>query len=145
MNGHLVTVEVGVISGTHQRVELNGAAFNQYGLKSLNAETVEGRRTVQENRMLLDNLFKHIPDLALHALNHTLGALNVVSQTSFHKLLHNKGLEKLQGHFLRKAALEDLKLGAYHDNRTSGVVNTLTQKILTEASLLTLEHVGKGL
>ena len=38
-----------------------------------------------------------------------------------------------------------LQLGAYDDNRTGGVVDTLTEKILTETALLTLERVGERL
>ena len=32
----------------------------------------------------------------------------------------------------------------YGDYRTTGVVNTLTQQVLTETTLLTLDHVGQG-
>ena len=34
-----------------------------------------------------------------------------------------------------------LQLGAGHDDRTTGEVDALTQKVLTEAALLTFEHV----
>ena len=38
-----------------------------------------------------------------------------------------------------------LQLRAYDDNRTRGIVHTLTEKVLTETSLLTLKAVGKRL
>ena len=36
-----------------------------------------------------------------------------------------------------------LKLRSYDDNGTSGVVYTLTEEVLSETALLTLEHVGQ--
>ena len=41
-------------------------------------------------------------------------------------------------HLLGETALVNLKFGSYHDNGTSGVVYTLTEKVLTETSALTL-------
>src|SRR5690606_37985004 len=46
VNGHLVTVEVGVVRGANQRVQLDGLAFDQYRLESLDAQTVQGRGAV---------------------------------------------------------------------------------------------------
>jgi hypothetical protein len=46
MDGHLVAIEVGVESGTNQRVDLDGITFDQNRLKSLNTEAVQGRGTV---------------------------------------------------------------------------------------------------
>ncbi len=38
-----------------------------------------------------------------------------------------------------------LSFRAYHDNRTCGIVHTLTEKVLTETALLTFKAVGKRL
>ena len=46
MDRHLVAVEVGVECGTYQRVQTDGAALYQDRLKRLDAQTVQGRRTV---------------------------------------------------------------------------------------------------
>ena len=48
VNCHLVTVEVGVERGTCQGVQLDGTALDQDRLKGLNAQTVQGRCTVQQ-------------------------------------------------------------------------------------------------
>ena len=58
--------------------------------------------------------------------------------------LHDKGLEQLERHLLGQTALIHLQLRADHDNRTAGIVDTLAQQVLTEAALLTLEHIGQG-
>ena len=62
VNGHLVTIEVSVERGTDQRMQLDRLTFDQHRLESLDAETVKGRRAVQHDRMLADNLFQDIPD-----------------------------------------------------------------------------------
>ncbi len=61
VNGHLVTVEVCVKCRTYERVNLNSFPFNQYGNKCLNTQPVQCRGTVQEHRMVSDDLFEHIP------------------------------------------------------------------------------------
>jgi hypothetical protein len=45
VHGHLVAVEVGVEGRTDQRMELDGAAFDQDWLEGLDAQAVQGRQT----------------------------------------------------------------------------------------------------
>jgi hypothetical protein len=61
VHGHLVAVEVGVERHADQRVQLNRLAFDQHRLESLDAETVQRRRTVQHDRMFADHLFEDVP------------------------------------------------------------------------------------
>ncbi len=72
VDSHLVAVEVRVESGTDERVQLDCLAFDQGGLERLDAKTVQRRRTVQENRMLADDLVEDIPDFRLFLLNQLL-------------------------------------------------------------------------
>ena len=44
VDGHLVAIEVGVEGRTYQRMELDGAAFDQHRLEGLDAQTVKGGR-----------------------------------------------------------------------------------------------------
>lgn len=46
MNGHLITVEVGIIGGAGQRVKFESATFGENRLKSLNAQTVKSGSAV---------------------------------------------------------------------------------------------------
>ena len=62
VNGHLVTVEVGVERGADQRVQLDRFTFDQYRFERLDAKTVQRRRAVQQDRMLADDFFENIPD-----------------------------------------------------------------------------------
>ena len=47
MHSHLVTVEVGVESGTDERVNFDSFALDKHRLKSLDTEAVKRRSTVQ--------------------------------------------------------------------------------------------------
>ena len=139
VNRHLVTVKVRVKCGTNERMELDRSTFNEDGLERLNGKTVECRRTVQEDRMVLDYVFKCVPNLGACLVNLLLCVSDVGSVLGFNKAFHNERLEELERHFLRKTALINLQRRSYDDNGTSGIVNTFTEQVLTETSLLTAE------
>jgi len=61
------------------------------------------------------------------------------------KALHDERLEELEGHLLGQAALVQFQLRSNDDDRTTGVVDALTEEVLAEPPLLTLEHVRKRL
>ena len=146
VHSHLVSVEVGVKSRTNQRMKLDSFTLYQYRLKGLDAKSVQGRSTVQHNRMLFDHIFQHIPYFRLHlALYHLLGALNVVSRTVLHQFLHHEGFKELNSHLFGKAALVNLQLRSHHDNGTAGIVYTFSQKVLAETAGLSFQHIGQGL
>ena len=48
MHRHLVAVEVGVEGRADQRMQANGAAFDEDGLEGLDAEAVQRRGAVQQ-------------------------------------------------------------------------------------------------
>ena len=152
MNSHLVAVEVGVESGTYERMKLDCLTLNEYRLESLNTESVKRRSTVEHNRVILDNGFKCVPDLGVSSFNRLFGGFDVgflgsvvLVAADVNQSLHNERLEQLKSHLFRKSALINLQVRTDDDNRTSRIVDTLTEKVLTEASLLTLEHIRKGL
>ncbi len=141
---HLVTVKVGVERSADQWMQLNGLAFDQHGFKSLNTETVQRRRAVQQNRMLANHVFQDIPDFWSFFFNLLLGCLDCGCQTQHFQLVENERLEQLQRHLLWQAALMQFQLWTDHNDGTTGVVDTLAQKVLTEATTLTLDHVCQG-
>ena len=116
VHGHLVAVEVGVERGTHQRVELDGLAFDQDGLERLDAQAVKRRRTVQENRVLADHFIEDIPDLGLLLLDQLLGLLDGRRLAERLQAGVNERLEQLERHLLRQAALVQLQGRADHDH-----------------------------
>ena len=145
VDGHLVAVEVGVEGGAHQRVDLDGLALDQHGLERLDAEAVQRGGTVEEHRVLLDDLFEHVPHLRATALDHALGRLDVLRQLAVDQRLHDERLEQLERHLLGQAALVQLQRGADHDDRTARVVDALAEQVLAEPALLALQHVGQRL
>ena len=145
VDSHLVAVEVGVVCGTYQRMQLERAALNEDRLERLNAQTVQSRCAVEQHGVLLDDNLERVPNLGALLIDHLLCGLDVVCNAVLNKLLHDEGAEQLNGHFLGNAALIDLKIRADNDNATAGVVNTLAQQVLTETSLLALEHIRQRL
>ena len=145
VHGHLVAVEVGVERGAHQRVDLDRLALHQHRLERLDAETVERGRTVQEHRVLLDDLFEHVPHLRAGALDHALGRLDVLRVLEVDEPLHHERLEQLERHLLGQTALLQLELRADDDDRTARVVDALAEQVLAEPALLALQHVGERL
>src|SRR5690606_15073281 len=145
VHGHLVAVEVSVERRTDQRVQADGLALDQLGLERLDAQTVQRRGAVQQNRVLADDLVQDVPDGGLFALDHALGLLDGARQALGVQTRVDEGLEQLRRHLLRQAALVQLQLGAHGDDRTARVVDALAQQVLTEAALLALQHVGQRL
>ena len=144
VHGHLVAVEVGVVRSTDQRVQLDSLTFDQYRFKRLDTQTVKGRCTVEENRVFADHFSENVPNLWQFALDHFLGRFDGGRETAHFQLAEDERLEQLECHLLRQTALVQTQGRAYGNYRTTGVVNTLTEQVLTETTLLTLDHVSQG-
>ena len=138
---HLVTVEVSVISRTHQWVQLNRFTFDQLRFERLNTQTVQCWCTVQHDRVFADNISQNVPDFCGFALNHFLCSFNGCRQTTVFQFAEDKRLEQFQSHLLRQTTLMQTQLWTHGNYRTARVVNTFTQQVLTETTLLTLDHV----
>ena len=145
VHSHLVAVEVGVEGGAHQRMQVDRLALDQHRLEGLDAETVQGRCTVEEHRMLLDDVFEDVPHLRATTLDHALGRLDVLSQLSVNQALHHERLEQFERHDLGQTALVELEGRTDHDDRTARVVDALAEQVLTEPALLALQHVAERL
>ena len=78
VDGHLVTVEVGVEGRTGQRVQLDGLALDQLGLEGLDTQTVQCRGTVQQHRVPLHDVLQDVPDDGFLAVDDLLGRLFTV-------------------------------------------------------------------
>src|SRR5919107_222778 len=111
----------------------------------LDAQAVERRRSVQEHRVVLDDLLEDVPDLGPDALDDPLRALDVVGEALLDELAHDERLEQLERHLLRKAALVELELRPDDDDRSPGIVDALAEQVLAEPALLALEHVAQAL
>ena len=145
VHGHLVAVEVRVERGADERVDLDGLALDQLRLEGLDAEAVQRRRAVEQHGVLGDDLLEHVPHDGAGALDHPLGALDVLRVVEVDQPLHDERLEQLQRHLLGQAALVQLELRADDDDRAARVVDALAEQVLAEPALLALEHVRERL
>ena len=143
VNGHLVTVKVSVEGWTDQWVQLNGAAIHQLGFEGLDAETVQGWSTVQQDRVTVDHLLQHLHHFIVGPLDQLLGRLDVVDDVLADQAVDHEGLEQLNRHLLGQTALVHLQLRTHHDHGTTGVVDPFTQQVLTEAALLAFDDVAQ--
>ncbi len=126
-------------------MELDSLTLDHLRLEGLDTETVKCRSTVQEDGMALHDVLEDIPYDRILAVYDLLSALNRLDDTALDELTDDEGLVELSGHILRQTALVHLQLRADDDDRTGRVVDTLTEEVLTEATLLTLEAIGEGL
>src|SRR5665648_91908 len=138
MHRHLVSVKVSIIGSTYQGMKLNRFSLNKNRLKCLYPKSMQRRRTVKQNRMLLDYFIKYVPNFRSDLFYHPLCTFYVMSTSVFNKKLHNKRFEQFKGHLLWQTTLIKFQFRSDNDNRTSGIVDSLTQKVLSESSLFTL-------
>ena len=87
--------------------------------------------------MIFYDVLENIPHARFHSFDRSLRALDIVANIEFNEFLHNERLEKFDSHFLRKTALIKFKFGTDDYNRTTGIVDTFSEKVLTETSLFT--------
>src|SRR6185369_12925 len=145
VHGHLVAVEVGVVAGADQRVDLDRVALDEHRLEGLDAHAVQRRRAVQQDRVALDDLLEDVPDLGLLAVEHLLRRLDGVGVAELLQTADDERLEELERDLLGQAALVELELRPDHDDRARAVVDALAEQVLAEAPLLALDHVGERL
>ena len=145
MDGHLVAVEVGVEGGAGEGVELDGFALDELGLEGLDGKTVERRGAVEEHGVAFHHEFEDVEDDGLTTVDNFLGALDGLDDAALDELADDEGLVELGGHEFGETAFAHLEFGTYDDDGTTGIVDALTEEVLAETALLTLEGVGERL
>ena len=63
MNRHLIPVEISIVRGAGQRVEVNRITVHENRLEGLHREAMQGRRPIQQDRVILDQFLQDIPHL----------------------------------------------------------------------------------
>src|SRR5690348_4780508 len=145
MHRHLVAVEIGIECRAHQRVQLDRLALDQHRFEGLDAEAVQRRSAVQQDRMFADHLFEDVPHFRPLLLDHALRRLDRAGEAVELELRVDEWLEELERHLLRQAALMQLQFGADNDDRAARIVDALAQEVLAEAALLAFQHVRERL
>ncbi|MPM82856.1 hypothetical protein SDC9_129918 [bioreactor metagenome] len=124
-------------------MKLNGFSFDKLRLESLDTQTVKGRGTVQEDRVSFHHVLQDIVNHRFFSVNDLLGRFYRFYNTPFNEFTDDERFIKFSGHIFWNAAFVHFKLGADNDNRTGGVIHTLTEQVLAETSLLPFQAVGK--
>ena len=145
MAGHLVPIEVGVVARTYERMQLDSPAFPEDRFEGLDTEAVQRRRTVQEYRMFFDHVSQYIPHFRSQLVHFLAGCFQVAGYASLDQFMHNERLEEFDSHFLRQTALVHFQFRTDYNYGTAGVVDTFTEKVLAETTLLAFQHVRQGL
>src|SRR5258708_28968643 len=117
-------------------MDLDRTSLDQDWLESLDTESVQGRRAVQQDRMVLNDLFEHVPHFGSHALDDAFRRFDVVRQSFFDQLSHHERLEQFERHSLGQAALMQLQRWSDDDNAAARVVDGLAEPSLAGATLL---------
>ena len=143
MDGHLVAVKVCVESFADQRMEVDGIAFDQYWLKSLNSHAVQRRCSVKQHWVVLDYRFQDIPHLFIFALQHLFRTFDRISVSQLLQLADNEGLIQLQRNLFRQTTVMQFERRADDNDTTGRVINTFAKQVFAEAALLALDHVGQ--
>ena len=144
VDGHLVTVEVGVVGRTNEGVNADGFTFDELRLEGLDRKTVKSRRAVEKDRVTLGDFREDVPHFGGLAIDHLLGRAHGVAIAKLLEAADDEWFEQGERHLLGKTALAELEIGTDDDDGTTGVVDALAEKVLTETTTLTLEHVAEG-
>ena len=145
MHGHLVAVEVGVERGTHQRMYLDGIAFDQHWHERLDSQAVQRGSPVEQHRAVFDHVFQDVPHFRAGSFHHALGVLDVGRNAKHHQTVHHEWLEELQGHAFGQPALVHFQFRANHNYRSTAIVHPLAQQVLAEPALLPPQEVRQAL
>ena len=98
---------------------------------------------VQQNRVILDDLFEDVPHHGVLLLHQFFGLLDGGAVAALFQTVVDERLEQLQGHFLGQAALVQAQIWTDHDDRAAGIIHALAEQVLAEAALFALEGIGK--
>ena len=91
--------------------------------------------------MFTDDVFQRIPNFRLITFHHQFCCLNGRCLLFFDQLLKDKRLEQFQSHSFGQTTLMQTQGRTNYNHRATGIIYPLTKKVLTEAALLTLDHV----
>ena len=119
VNGHLVTVKVGIVGFTDQRVQAKSFTIDQNWLKGLDTQTVKGRCAVKEHWVFFDNIFQDIPDALIATLYHSLSGFHILCIVTGNNFPHDKRLEELNRHFTWHTTLIHFQCRTNSDNGTT--------------------------
>ena len=95
--------------------------------------------------VLVTDMFEDIPYHRLFAIDDFLSRFYRLNDTTLDKFTDNKRFIQFGCHIFGQTAFVHFQFGTYDDNRTRRIIDTFTQQVLAETSLLTFQTIGKRL
>ena len=145
MNGHCVSVEVCIVRRTDERVHLDRVTFDQYRTECLDRLTVKCWCAIEKYVFAFDRFFEDRPDFGCLIFDETAGAADVVCEFTLQESCDHEWAEKFEHHVLWKTAFIECEIRSDDDDRAAGVVDALTEQVLAEIPVLTLEVISERL
>ena len=93
--------------------------------------------------MTVDNVLENFPNLLSFPVYHFFCAFHRLRHAALDQLADDEWLEQFNCHVFRETALVQHQFRADHDDGPSGIINALTEQVLTETPLLSFQHIGK--
>src|SRR5215475_1986763 len=101
MDRHLIAVKVRIVSRANQRMDANGFALDQLRFKSLNGQSVQSGRAIEQDWVTFGDFIENVPYLWRLALNHLLRAAHGVYVAEVFQPANDERLEEHKRHLLR--------------------------------------------
>ena len=95
--------------------------------------------------MTLHYKLKDIPNNRITLIDYLLCRFHSLDNTALDEFTDNEWLVQLSCHKLWQTAFVHLQFWTNDDNRTCRIIDTFTEEVLTETTLLTLKRVRKRL
>ena len=93
--------------------------------------------------MILNHLFQNIPYFFVLPLQHLLRAFDRIGVTFFLQFADDEGLIQFQCDLFRQSALMQFQPRTDHNHTTRRIIDSFTEQVFTEPTLLTFDHVGQ--
>ena len=122
-------------------METDRLTTDEHRTECLDTETVKGRSTIEEDIFTFDNRIESIPDFFGLLFDDLLSVLDIVRLLESDETTNDKWLEQSECHSLWETTLIHLELRSDDDHRSTRVVDSFTEEILTESTLLSLEDI----
>src|SRR5947199_8376583 len=99
---------------------------------------MERQNTIEEDWVLIDEIFKDVPDFGPLLLDELLRGLDRGRDSPLLELAEDEGLEQLERLLLGKTTLMTFQIGADNDHRPTGIIDPCPKEVLQEAPLFAL-------
>src|SRR5437660_1082751 len=145
MHRHLVPIEIGIESRADQRMKLNSVAFNQAGLECLDAQPVQGRGAIEQDKALEKHLGQQIPDQRIAPFDHAFGLSWMSGERSIKQCTDQKRFEEFAGHVLWQPTFMESQRWPDDNHGATRIIDALAQQVVAEASMFAMPQIGQAL